>query len=228
VIKKLVVAACAIVVSGAAPLLAQAPAQTPKTPPPAQAPKTPPPVQAPKPPAEAPKAPPAQPPAETAPPPQPPAPFPAGAKVAFVNLQAIAQLSADGKAAATKVQALTTAKSNEIAERTKALQAQQQKLQSGSGVMSDAARVALEKDIERLNRELERFQQDAQVDVNELQAELQQEFQKKLLPVLEAILTEKELHFLFSGADAGLILAAPGLDLTLEAVKRLDAATKKP
>ena len=34
---------------------------------------------------------------------QPPAPFPQGAKVGFVNLQAIAQLSADGKAAAAKV-----------------------------------------------------------------------------------------------------------------------------
>jgi hypothetical protein len=48
------------------------------------------------------------------------------------------------------------------------------------------------------------------------------------LPVLEAISAEKSLHFLFSGADAGLIWAAPGLDLTLEAVMKLDAATKKP
>jgi hypothetical protein len=73
------------------------------------------------------------------------------------------------------------------------------------------------------------MQQDAQSDVNELQATLQQDFQTKLLPVLEALSNERGLHFLFSGADAGLIWAAPGLDLTLEAVKRLDAATvKKP
>jgi hypothetical protein len=58
---------------------------------------------------------------------------------------------------------------------------------------------------------------------------LQQEFQKKLLPVLEELSAEKDLHFLFSGADAGLIWAAAGLDLTLEAVRKLDAATtKKP
>jgi Skp family chaperone for outer membrane proteins len=167
--------------------------------------------------------------AETAPAPQPPAPFPAGAKVAFVNLQAIAQLSADGKAAASKVQALTTTRSNDLAEKTKALQAMQQKLQSSAGVLSDSARAALEKDIERATRDLERFQQDAQADVNELQQELQQEFQKKLLPVLEELSAEKDLHFLFSGADAGLIWAAAGLDLTLEAVRKLDAATtKKP
>ena len=67
-----------------------------------------------------------------------------------------------------------------------------------------------------------RMQQDAQAELNELQQELQGEFQKKLLPVLEVLAKEKGLQFLFSGADAGLIWAEPGLDLTLEAVKKLD------
>jgi Skp family chaperone for outer membrane proteins len=200
--KSLLAAASLVVVLSAAPVVAQTAAPTGQTPAPQ---------------------------AEAAPAPQPPAPFPQGAKVAFVNLQAIAQLSADGKAAASKVQAFTTTRSNELAETTKGLQAMQQKLQSSAGVLSDSARAALEKDIERATRDLERAQQDAQADVNELQQELQQEFQTKLLPVLEEISAEKGLHFLFSGADAGLIWAAAGLDLTLEAVRKLDAVTtKKP
>jgi Skp family chaperone for outer membrane proteins len=203
--KSLVVAASLAAVLGAAPVFAQAPA-TPAAPPPA------------KPATAAP--------AQPAPPPQ--VAFPTGAKIAYVNLQAIAQLSAEGKVAAGKVQALTTTKTNELADKTKALQAQQQKLQSGAGVMNDQARGALEKEIERQTRELERLQQDAQVAVNELQAELQEAFQAKLIPVLEQLSKEKELHFLFSGADAGLIWAYPGLDLTVEAVKRLDATTQKP
>ena len=88
--------------------------------------------------------------------------------------------------------------------------------------MSDTARGQLEKEIERQQRELERLQQDAQAELNELQQDLQGEFQKKLLPVLEQLAKEKGLQFLFSGADAGLIWAEPGLDLTLEAVKKLD------
>jgi Skp family chaperone for outer membrane proteins len=166
-----------------------------------------------------PAAPAAQPPA---PAPQPPAPFPQGAKMAFVNLQVIAQLSTDGKAAAAKVTALTQKKQTEIAEKSKTLQGNQQKLQTGGGVMSDTARGQLEKEIERQQRELERLQQDAQAELNELQQDLQGEFQKKLLPVLEQLSKEKGLQFLFSGADAGLIWAEPGLDLTLEAVKKLD------
>jgi len=70
------------------------------------------------------------------------------------------------------------------------------------------------------------MQQDAQAELNELQQDLQNDFQRKLMPVLEKMAQEKGLQFLFSGADAGLIWAEPGLDLTDEAVKRLDAAEK--
>ncbi len=197
-----------------APAFAQAPAGQPAAPPPATA----------KPPAPAPGQPAAPAPAPAPAAPQPPAPFPQGAKVGYVNLQMVAQLSNDGKAAAAKVQALTTKKQAEIGEKQKQLQGSQQKLQTGGGVMSDQARGQLEKDIERQNKELERFQQDAQAELQELQQELQQEFQTRLFPILDQLSQEKGLHLLFSGADAGLIWAAPGLDLTAEAVKKLDSA----
>ncbi len=201
------VAAWLILALGVARPFAQAPAPAAQTPPAQQ--------------------PPAQP-QDIQPPPQPPAPFPQGAKVAYVNLQAVAQLSAEGKAAATKVQALGQQRANEVGERQKAIQALQQKLQAGAGVMTDQARVQLEREIERLSRDLERFQQDAQVELTDLQTELQNEFQEQLFPILEALANEHQLHFLFSAADAGLIWAAEGLDLTLEAVSRLDKAIGAP
>ncbi len=158
----------------------------------------------------------------------PAAPFPAGAKVAFVNLQAIAQLTADGKAAAAKVNALAQKKQAEGAEKTKALQANQTKLQTGGTLLNDSARAQLEKEIERQTVDGQRFEQDAQSDLNELQQELQQEFQKRLLPILEAISKEKGIQVLFSAGDAGVIWIEQGIDLTLEAVKRMDArATAK-
>jgi outer membrane protein len=165
-------------------------------------------------------------PAQPAAPLPPPAPFPQGAKVAYVNLQAVAQLSVDGKAANAKVQALTQKKQAEIADKTKALQASQQKLQTGGSVMNDQARGALEKEIDRQTRELERLQQDAQADLNELQQELQAEFQKKVFPVLQQLATEKGLHLLLNVPSETVIWGADGLDLTLEAVKKLDAGGK--
>ena len=208
-----IVAAAAFVVN-VSPVFAQAPA--------GQAPARPAQPAAPARPAQ-----PAAPAAQAAPAPQPPAPFPQGAKLGFVNLQAIAQLSADGKSAATKVNALAQKKQTEAADKAKLLQTNQQKLETSGSVMSEAARAQLQKDIERQTVEGQRFEQDAQAELNELQQQLQQEFQTKLMPVLEALSKEKGLQVLFSAGDSGVIWAEPGIDLTLEAVARLDKMPAK-
>ena len=167
----------------------------------------------------------AQPQAQAAPVPQPPAAFPQGAKIGLVNLQQIAALSVDGKASTAKVQALITKKQGEAASKAKQLQDNQNKLQQSGALMNDAARAQLEKDIERQTVEQQRFEQDAQAEVMELQTQLQGTFQEKLFPILNQMVVEKGLHVLFSAADAGIIAADPGIDLTLEAIKRFDAAT---
>src|SRR3954468_24099649 len=197
----------------AAPVLAQTPAK-PATP--APKPATAAPAQLPAPtPTPAP-----------APPPQPPAPFPAGAKIAFFNPQAVFQASADGRAAVTRVNALIQKKQTENADKAKLLQSNQQKLQTSGGVMNEAARVQLEKEIEKQTKDAERFQQDAQAEINELQQEVQNEFVKKLSPIIEALATEKGLHLVFNASESGIAWAAPGLDLTGDVIKRLDAAAK--
>ena len=174
--------------------------------------------------------PPAQPPATAAPAAQPPAaqpprPFPEGAKIAYVNLNAVAQNAAEGKAATAKIQDFIKRKNAEIQEKQKALQGLQAKLQQGASVMSDQARAQLEKDITRQNRELQSAQEDAQLEQQTLTQDLQNEFQQKLAPIIDQIATEKGLHMVFSG-DGGPIWANPGLDLSPEVIKRLDATAK--
>jgi outer membrane protein len=155
----------------------------------------------------------------------PPAPFPVGAKVAYVNLQQVANLSAEGKSLTAKVQALMQKKQNEAAARQKSLADNQTKLQQSGTLLSEIARAALEKEIERQNVEGQRFQQDAQTEINELSQQLQNEFQQKLFPVLDLVAKEKGIDVLLSAADAGLVWAAPGLDLTMDAVRKLDEKT---
>lgn len=162
----------------------------------------------------------------TPPPAQPPVPFPAGAKFAYINPPRIFQETAAGKAAVGRINALTQKKQTEFQTKQKAMQDNQQKLQSSGGVMSDAARGQLEKEIEKQNTELQRFQQDAQAEINELQNEVQAEFVQKVNPVIDAVAKEKGLQIVFNGGDAGFAWADPGLDLTNEVIKRLDAATK--
>jgi Skp family chaperone for outer membrane proteins len=160
------------------------------------------------------------------PPPQPPKPFPEGAKVAYVNINAIAAQSAEGKTATSKIQDYVKKKNAEIAEKQKSLQAMQAKLQQGLSVMSDQARAQLEKDITKLNRELQSAQEDAQQEQQQLTQDLQSEFQQKLFPVVDQIAKEKGLHMVFSIADSGILWPDPGLDLTAEVIKRFDAASK--
>ena len=202
----------------ASPVLAQTPA-APAKPAPATAqpkPAAPPAAQAPAQPTPAPAAPPAQ----------PPAPFPTGAKIAFFNPQAVFQASADGRAAVTRVNALIQKKQTENADKAKLLQGNQQKLQTSGSVMNETARVQLEKEIEKQTKDAERFQQDAQAEINELQQEVQNEFVKKLSPIVEALAVEKGLHLVFNAAESGIAWAAPGLDLTADVIKKLDANAK--
>jgi outer membrane protein len=206
--------AVALIAASAAPVFAQTPAQ----PKPAQ--PTPAPAQPPAPaPAPAPAA-------------QPPAPFPVGAKVAFFNPQAVFQNSTEGKAAVTRVNALIQKKQTENAEKAKQLQTNQQKLQTSGSVMNEAARTQLEKEIERQTKDAERFQQDAQAEINELQQEVQNDFVKKLSPIIDQLANEKGLQIVFNAVESGIAWASPGLDLTPDVIKKLDAAkpaaTPKP
>jgi len=177
--------------------------------------------------AQAPAAAPAPAPApQAAPAAQPP--FPAGARYAFINIQRIAAESAQGKTLSSRVQTLNNQKVNELNEKNKALQTSQQKLESGGGVLSDAARGQLEKDIDRQQTDIQRFTDDAQKEVQELQNELQAEFQQKLGPVIQQVAQEKKLDILFSALDAGIVWADAGLDLTTEVIRRFDAANPAP
>ena len=157
---------------------------------------------------------------------QPPAPFPAGAKIAFFNPQAVFQASADGRTSVARVNALIQKKQTEGADKAKLLQGNQQKLQTSGSVMNEVARVQLEKEIEKQTKDAERFQQDAQAEINELQQEVQNEFVKKLSPIVEQLAVEKGLHLVFNASESGIAWATPGLDLTPEVIKKLDMQAK--
>src|SRR5688572_12074540 len=215
--KALVVVVALSVMLAASPVFAQAPpAQQPPAKPVPTAPASQPPASQPpaKPAAPAPV--PAQPPA--------PKPFPQGSKVAYVVLQRIANESADGRVATTRIQALQQKKAAELNERNKQLTTLQQKLEKEGSVMSASASGDLQKQIEKLTVEQQRFTQDAQAEVQELQQELQAEFQQRLEPVLSQVATEMGLQFVFNGPDAGLVWADSALDISAEVIKKLDSA----
>lgn len=155
---------------------------------------------------------------------QPPRPFPQEGKIAFLNVQRIANDTEQGKVSTERVQALNEQKVTELADKNNQLQAAQQKLQTSGSVLSESARLQLEREIERIQVDIQRFTQDAQTEVRDLQQELQDDFQRRLLPVIQQVATEKSLHMVFSQADAGLVWADTGLDITMDVIARFDEA----
>jgi Skp family chaperone for outer membrane proteins len=190
-------------------------------------------VSAQTPPAPKPQTPPATPPAappaaaQPAAPKQPPAPFPADAKIAFIDVNQVAGASAAGKEASKKLTALREKKLGEVNEKNKQLQALTTKRDTGSAVLNDTARAALDKDIDRLQRDIQFTQQNADAEMQDLTNELQAEFQKRLIPVIEEVAKEKGLHAVFSVADSGVAYVHAGLNISEEVIKRLDAAVAK-
>ena len=156
-----------------------------------------------------------------------PIPFPADAKVAFLDLQAVVQQSKLGKQGRDEMQKLNDKLGAELAAKNKEIQALQDKMKTQQGVVSEAVYNNMGKELDRLTREAQFKQQDAQAQVDSLNQELLKSFQEKVLPVVEELRKEKGLWIIFALGDNSNIAAAhAGLDLSAEIVKRLDATIK--
>ena len=186
-----------------------APAQQP---PPAPAPKPAAPAQAPQPPA-------------------PPPPFPAGAKIAFVNMQLVVAESKLGKAGQDRMKKLHDDNQAKLAQLAKTIQDQQTKINTQSGAVSDSALQTMRRDLDRMQLDAQAAQQKSNADEQNLNEDLLTDFSQKAMPVIEALRVEKDLWVILGVTDVGengggqLIVASanPGLDLSMEVVKRLDA-----
>jgi outer membrane protein len=157
----------------------------------------------------------------------PPLPkFQDGLKYAYVNMQFVAAQSNDGKAAAEKLKAFQDQKTRELQDKQKTLQAAQQKLESGGSVLSEAARTQLQSDIDRQQRDLQRLTEDAQQDVQNLAQQVEEDFTRKVLPVVGKVAQEKQVHFVFNAQQSGLIWAEPGMDLTSDVIAAMNGGAK--
>ena len=206
------IAVSAVLVAGSAM------AQT--TPPPTQG--NPPPVQIPPPAGQGQK--PATPPAAPKP---TPVPFPAEAKVGYVDLQRVVADSVLGKQGMDSMKVLNDKLGAQLAAKNKEIQGLQDKMKTQQNVVSETVFNGMVKELDRLQREGQFIQQDAQVQIDQRQKELLDDFQQKVLPIVEELRKEKNLWIIFALGDNSNIAAAhAGLDLSDEIVKMLDAKTK--
>ncbi len=203
-------AICALVLAGSAA------AQTPP-------PTTPPPTQNPPPATQQAPPPAGQKPPAIAPTAKPVVPFPADAKIGFIDMQRLVNESAPGKRGQAAMKTLVDRLSSELATKNKEIQALQDKMKTQQNVVSEAVYNAMVRDLERKNREAQTMSESAQIERDQLQADLIQEFSQKVQPIVEAVRNERGLWAVWVlSSESGIYAVHTGLDLTADVLKRLD------
>jgi Skp family chaperone for outer membrane proteins len=164
----------------------------------------------------------------TTPAPPPPV-FPAGATVAYVQIQAVIASSKIGKCGSAQMKTLKDKDQASLVTKEKELQTQQQKVQAQQGLVSDAVMVQMQRDVTRIQLELQTMQQQFTADEDNKNQDLLNDLQTKVGPLLEGLRKDKDLSFILAAQPGGPILAAnTALDLSVEFVKRLDTAFPDP
>lgn len=147
-------------------------------------------------------------------------------RIGAVSMAYIARSSKAGKSALAEIEQFVKQKESEAAVKSAELEKQQLALQKSSAGLSPRALGDLQRAFDKSRVEFERFQQDAQAEIERMQTTFDAEFRVKLAPVIDSVSKEKGLHFVFGLEQAAIVWWSPAVDISEEVVKRLDATIK--
>jgi Skp family chaperone for outer membrane proteins len=133
---------------------------------------------------------------------------------AVVNVQRLVAESTAGKAATAQLRAFQIEKQKVIAGK----QAEVQQLARSGAVRTQ---------IEKAQLELQRLTEDAEAELATLDRRLQEEFQKKLRPVVAQVALEEHIGIILELPQPMIIWASPSMDVTAKVIARLEAETKE-
>jgi Skp family chaperone for outer membrane proteins len=154
-----------------------------------------------------------------------------GTRVAVVDFQKAVTENSEGKKAQEKFLGELNKREKEFQDKQKALTETQTKLQNGEKTLSDSAKGDLAKQIDRLNVDLQRMNDDAQKELGELQQTLFRPIADRTQKVLQSYSAESGFAVVFdvSSQASSIIHWEPVADITTEIIRRVDAdAAKAP
>jgi Skp family chaperone for outer membrane proteins len=132
---------------------------------------------------------------------------------AVVNLQRLVAESTAGKAATAQLRAFQSQKQKVISDK----QAEVQQLTRSGAVRTQ---------IQKAQQELQRLTEDAETELAALDRQLQEEFHKKLRPVVAAIALEEHIGIILELPQPMIVWTSPSVDVTAKVIERLEAETK--
>ncbi|MGE5235540.1 MAG: OmpH family outer membrane protein [Acidobacteriota bacterium] len=147
--------------------------------------------------------------------------------IAVIDVQRIVEESAMGKEAKAR---LMKAQEDKVAEGRKLnddLEGLKKQLATQGATLTDAKRSDLQKQIEDKQVQLQRFQDDAQQQLDELKRKELDALEKKIMPLINELGREMKLQFIFNKFQSGLVYADDSTDITDVVLKRFNTTVTK-
>ena len=144
-------------------------------------------------------------------------------RIGAISLAYVARSSKAGKSALAEIEKFVKQKESEASVKATELEQQRLALQKVSPGLSARALADLQKAFDKSRVDFERFQQDAQAEIERMQTSFDAEFRVKLAPIIDAVSREKGLQFVFGLEQAAIVWWSPAVDISEDVVKRLDA-----
>ncbi len=152
---------------------------------------------------------------------------PSGAtKIAIIDIDRIAAESTAGRALFDSLRD----ENEKIATETQRLQQEIVDLQTklNSEILSQDAKVRLQRDIERKRTDAQRWVEDAQADFEAKRQDGEAKFQEKVAPVVEQVAQENGIGLIFRATPGLTFVLDPTLDISPLIVKKLDELMAAP
>lgn len=145
----------------------------------------------------------------------------AAAKVAVIDFQGALAGNAMGKKAQEQLGAEVNKRQADMERTQKSLEDAQNRLRAQTNVLSDTAKADLGREIDRLTTDLQRKNDDAQKELQEIQQTLLRPIAERLQKVLDAYASEMGYAVVLDAMS--IVWAAPTTDITTEIIRRVDA-----
>ncbi len=147
-------------------------------------------------------------------------------KIAVIDIERIAAESTAGKVLFSSLKAENDKIQGEVAKREQEIRDMSSKL--NSEILSQDAKVRLQRDIERKRTDAQRWLQDTQAEFEAKRQEGEAKFQESLEPIVRAVATENQIGLIIRATPGLTFVLDPALDISLLVVKKLDAAPAPP
>ncbi len=147
-------------------------------------------------------------------------------KVGVVDMQSALISTKDGQKAVTDLRTKFGPKDQDLQKRTQELTAKQEQYRKTQNTMSEAAKAALERDIDALSKVLQRDSDDAKQDMEADQQRMIQELGAKMMQVINQYATDNKFSIIFddSGQPNNILYASTAIEVTRDVIALYDKA----